>query len=150
MFKRAEASSKLMLNLSIVDVGRLRGHERTEEARLKALKAQIESDARLMRPIVVDRETDVVLDGHHRMQALRLLGCSRIPVCYVSYASERIGVMSMIKGLKITKSEVVQAGLNGKPFPPKTTWHYLTSTPNTLNHISFIQRRTDTPLTDLR
>jgi len=149
MFKKAEASSRLALNLSVVEIERLRGHERTDEARLKALKAEIESDGMLMRPIVVDEETDVVLDGHHRLEALRLLGCSRIPVCYVSYVSDRIGVMSMVKALEITKSKVVQAAMRGEPFPPKTTWHYLNSNPRTLNHISCIQRRVDASLTDL-
>ena len=150
MSKRAEASRALTLNVTLVDMARLRGHERTDETRLNALKAEIESDGMLFRPIVVDEETDVVLDGHHRLAALKLLGCSRIPVCYVSYASDSIGVMSMLKGLKITKSMVVQAGLREDPFPPKTTWHYLNSNSRTLNHISCIQRRVDVPLKRLR
>ena len=149
MFKKAETSSRLALNLSVVEIGKLKGHEQTDEARLKALKAEIESDGMLIRPIVVDEETDVVLDGHHRMGALRLLGCSRIPVCYVSYVSDRIGVMSMVKGLEITKTKVVQAAMRGEPFPPKTTWHYLNSNPRTLNHISCIQRRVDASLAEL-
>lgn len=149
MFKRAEASSRLALTVSIVEIGRLRGHERTDEARLEALKAEIESDGMLMRPIVVDEETNVVLDGHHRLEALKLLGCSKIPVCYVSYASDRIGVMSMVKRLEITKPKVVQAAMRGEPFPPKTTWHYLNSNSRTLNHISCIQRRVDMSLTEL-
>ena len=138
------------MTVSVVEVERLRGHERTDEARLKALKAEIESDGMLFRPIVVDEDTNVVLDGHHRLEALRLLGCSRIPVCYVSYVSDRIGVMSMIKGLDITKAKVVQAAMEGEPFPPKTTWHYLNSNSRTLNHISCIQRTVDIPLADLR
>ena len=138
------------MNVTLVDMARLRGHEQTDETRLNALKAEIESDGMLFRPIVVDEETDVVLDGHHRLAALKLLGCSKIPVCYVSYASDSIGVMSMLKGLKITKSMVVQAGLSEDPFPPKTTWHYLNSNSRTLNHISCIQRRVDVPLKRLR
>lgn len=149
MFKKGQTSMGLSLSISVVDIRRLRGHEQTDEVRLKALKAEIESDGMLFRPIVVDEETDVVLDGHHRLEALRLLGCSRIPVCYLSYASDRIGVMSMVKGLEITKSKVVRAAIEGDPFPPKTTWHYLTSNPNTLNHISCIQRRVDASLIDL-
>ena len=149
MLKKAETSNRLMFTVSVVEIERLRGHERTDEARLKALKAEIEADGMLFRPIVVDEETDVVLDGHHRLEALRLLGCSRIPVCYVSYVSDRIGVMSMIKGLEITKAKVVQAAMRGEPFPPKTTWHYLNSNSRTLNHISCIQRRVDVSLTEL-
>ena len=110
---------------------------------------EIKMDGLLMKPIVVDAKTKVVLDGHHRLEALRQLGCSKIPVYYVNYGSEKIGVMSMVKGLEITKARVIEAALEENPFPPKTTWHYLSTSSKILDHISSIQKRTDTPLTDL-
>lgn len=149
---KAGNSSTLSLNnpgVSIVEISKLKGHERTEKVRLKALKAEIELDGMLMKPIVVDERTNVVLDGHHRMEALSLLGCSKILVCYVNYNSSRIGVLCMNKGFEVTKSKVVEAALKDEPFPPKTTWHYLISS-RTLNHISYIQRRVDISLTDLK
>jgi len=137
------------VGVSIVEISRLKGHERTDEVRLRNLRDEIKSDGVLMRPIVVDEKTNVILDGHHRMEALGLLGCSRIPVCYVDYNSERIGVLCMNKDLEITKSKVIEAALKDEPFPPKSTWHYITSS-KTLNHVSYIQRRVDIPLADLR
>ena len=137
------------VGVSIVEISRLKGHERTDEDRLRNLRDEIKSDGMLMRPIVVDEKTNVILDGHHRMEALGLLGCSRIPVCYVDYNSERIGVLCMNKDLEITKSKVIEAALKDEPFPPKSTWHYITSS-KTLNHVSYIQRRVDIPLADLR
>ena len=137
------------VGVSIVEISRLKGHERTDEVRLRNLRDEIKSDGMLMRPIVVDEKTNVILDGHHRMEALGLLGCSRIPVCYVDYNSERIGVLCMNKDLEITKSKVIEAALKDEPFPPKSTWHYITSS-KTLNHVSYIQRRVDIPLADLR
>jgi len=135
--------------VSIVEISRLKGHERTDEVRLRNLRDEIRSDGMLMRPIVVDEKTNVILDGHHRIEALILLGCSRIPVCYVDYNSERIGVLCMNKDLEITKSKVIEAALKDEPFPPKSTWHYITSS-KTLNHVSYLQRRVDIPLTDLK
>ena len=152
MSSKAKGDDRQILNapaVSLVDIGKLRAHERTDEARLEKLKTEIESDGLLARPIVVDEKTNVVLDGHHRLRALSLLGCSKIPVCYLTYGSEKIGVMSMRKGVEITKPEVVEAALRDEPFPPKTTWHYLTSS-GTLNHISYIQRRVNIPLAYLR
>ena len=137
------------IGVSIVEISRLKGHERTDEVRLRNLRDEIKSDGMLMRPIVVDEKTNVILDGHHRIKALSLLGCSRIPVCYVNYNSERIGVLCMNKDLEITKSKVIEAALKDEPFPPKSTWHYITSS-KTLNHVSYIQRRVDIPLTDLK
>ena len=152
MSRKTGDGSILTLNnfrVSIVEMSKLKGHEKTERVRLKNLRDEIESDGILMKPIVVDGETNVVLDGHHRIHALSLLGCSKIPVCYVDYNSKRIGVLCMNKDIEITKSKVVEAALKNEPYPPKTTWHYITSS-KTLNHISYIQRRVDIPLADLK
>jgi len=137
------------LRVRLVDISELKGHERTDECRLKALKDEIESDGILKKPIVVDERTRVILDGHHRVEALRLLGCSRIPVCFVNYASEKIGVKGTNKNLEVTKPKVLEAALKGEPFPPKSTWHYVTFS-KTIKHISYIQRRVDIPLKDLK
>ena len=137
------------VKVKLVDINELKGHERTDEARLKALKDEIESDGILKKPIVVDEKTRVILDGHHRLEALRLLGCSKIPVYFVNYMSEKIGVKSMNKDLEITKPKVVEAALKGRPFPPKSTWHYITFS-KIIRHISHIQRRVDIPLKDLK
>ncbi|MCD6528968.1 ParB N-terminal domain-containing protein [Candidatus Bathyarchaeota archaeon] len=137
------------LRVRLVDISELKGHERTDECRLKALKDEIESDGILKKPIVVDERTKVILDGHHRVEALRLLGCSRIPVCLVNYASEKIGVKGTNKNLEVTKPKVLEAALKGEPFPPKSTWHYVTFS-KTIKHISYIQRRVDIPLKDLK
>jgi ParB-like chromosome segregation protein Spo0J len=152
MFRKTGKSIRLVLNrlsVSIVEIEILKGHERTDEARLKILKEEIEMDGLLMKPIVVDVKTKIVLDGHHRLEALRQLGCLKIPVYYVSYGSKKIGVLSMVKGLEVTKARVVEAALEENLLPPKTTWHYLSASSKTLNHISCIQKRTDIPLTDL-
>ncbi|MEM2875728.1 MAG: ParB N-terminal domain-containing protein [Candidatus Bathyarchaeia archaeon] len=147
--KSKKASSFNDVKVFIVDIDELKGHEMTDEKRLKALKDEIESDGILKRPIVVDEKTSVVLDGHHRMGALRLLGCSKIPVYYVNYESEKIGVKSVSEGLEITKRKVIDAALRGELFPPKSTWHYVTFS-KTMRHISYIQRRVDIPLEDLK
>lgn len=137
------------LYVCIVHIRKLKGHERTDDVKLKALKDEIESDGILKRPIVVDEKTNVVLDGHHRIEALRLLGCSKIPVCYVNYECEKIGVKSTYKDLEITKPKVVEAALRGDPFPPKSTWHYITFSKR-MKHISYIQKRVDIPLENLK
>ena len=43
-------------------------------------------------PIIVERENLVVLDGMHRVKALKRLGCKLIPVCLVDYDSPEIKV----------------------------------------------------------
>ena len=48
-------------------------------------------------PVIVDRETHVVLDGMHRVAALQHLGCKLIPVCLVDYSKPCIKVGSWFR-----------------------------------------------------
>lgn len=45
-------------------------------------------------PIIVDDETNLILDGHHRYYAFLKLGINKIPVYYVKYKSNQIIVNS--------------------------------------------------------
>lgn len=50
------------------------------------------SKTRQMKPIIVDSNTHVILDGHHRHTASLLLSLRKIPVIYVNYNSSKIYV----------------------------------------------------------
>lgn len=56
------------------------------------LLRQIEGDGVLWSPVIVDRETLVVLDGTHRVTALRMLGCRYACAFLVDYGKQEIGV----------------------------------------------------------
>jgi hypothetical protein len=75
----------------------------------------------------VENRHYIILDGHHRYQALLDLGCKRIPVYLVDYFQDAIRVETWPGAIvdHITKEEVVEAVLRGKLFPPKTTRHIL-------------------------
>ena len=133
----------------IMEVSDLRGHEMLDPRRLINLQAEIRSDGILKKPIAVDMNTNVVLDGHHRMGALKLLGCSKIPVLLVDYQCPHIGVKANDKQTEYPKHKVIEAALTRKPLLPKSTWHYTTSS-NEIAHISKIQKRVDTPLNVLK
>ena len=136
-------------NVRVVEISLLRGHERLDAKRLNNLKAEIRSDGILKRPIAVDVNTNVVLDGHHRIGALRLLGCFRIPVLFVDYESPRIGVKTSENGQEYPKQKIIEAASKGELLPPKSTWHYVTFSKEIV-HISKIQERVDVPLEDLK
>ena len=124
---RASVAPRLRVTLAILDIEVLRPHERTREELLSQLRAEIERDGVLRLPILVEREHHVILDGHHRYAALRLLGCRRIPVYLVDYASDEIGLTTWPGAIvaTVTKEEVISRGVRGDPFPPKTTRHLL-------------------------
>jgi ParB-like chromosome segregation protein Spo0J len=145
----AKEKENCCLGVRIVEISHLKGHEQLDPQRLANLKAEIKSDGILKKPIAVDVHTSVVLDGHHRIGALKLLGCSKIPALFVDYQSPQIGVKKAKNGGEYPKQKVLEAALKGKLLPPKFTWHYVRLSEE-IAHISAIQRPVNVPLEDLR
>jgi len=139
----------IKFKICLAEISVLKPHERTDDSRLKNLSEEILSDGILKKPIVVDEKTNTIIDGHHRVEALKLLGCTKIPVCYVDYMCENIGLKTTAKNTVITKDKVIEAALNNSPFNPKSTWHYI-KFQNGIKHISYIQKRVDMPLEALK
>ncbi len=112
-------------DFAIVPLDALKAHEEVvSESQVAALAARIEKDGFMQQPIVADRATLVILDGHHRWAALKGLGAVRAPVNLVDYGDDRIRVESWRAGVAPpSKDDVISRALAGKPFPPKTTKH---------------------------
>jgi len=109
----------------LVDIGRLRAHERVEDDLLERTIEEIKREGFLKKPILVARDDYVILDGHHRFEALRELGCRKIPCYLVDYFSDvvQLGTWPEAKDRDVTKEDVIRRALAGDPFPPKTTRH---------------------------
>ena len=113
------------------------------------MKKQIQHDGILKKPIIVDKNTKIILDGHFRFNALKQLGYSRIPVFSVDYNSSNIMVTAWRDGEIVTKEDVIIAGLTGKKLPPKTSKHMLNSSNHKI-HISKIVEKVNVPLAELK
>jgi len=87
-------SDKLDLKIAIVEVESIHMHEETILELVQKLAADLLKDGIMRHPIIVDQETIVVLDGMHRAAASRMIGCVRIPVCFVDYENLWIRVES--------------------------------------------------------
>ncbi|MFH0815554.1 MAG: ParB N-terminal domain-containing protein [Methanobacteriota archaeon] len=76
-------------------------------------------------PIVADREYLVILNGHHRFNALKKLGCKRVPVYLVDYFSTSVtlDLWPASSVCKLSKRDVIKMGLGRGVFPAKTTRH---------------------------
>ncbi|OGI14746.1 hypothetical protein A3K63_02620 [Candidatus Micrarchaeota archaeon RBG_16_49_10] len=111
--------------LAIVEVSKLREHERVDTEHLEELKSEIAGDGFLKNPIVVDRNTNIILDGHHRFNVIKSLGYSKIPVQYVDYNNPEIIVEAWREERRQTKESVVRKAMRGEKFPPKTTRHII-------------------------
>lgn len=80
----------LILEIAIIDSSKLFLHEETIPEQLEKLKSSLKESRILQAPIIVDRNSMVVLDGMHRVTALREIGCKLIMVCLVDYLDSRI------------------------------------------------------------
>ena len=113
------------MRFALVDLDRLRPHEQTQPRLLGMVLEEIRRAGYVRRPILVESRHLVILDGHHRYEALKRLGCTRVPAYLVDYEDDGIGLTTwpQAKVKRVTKEEVVDRALRGDPFPPKTTRH---------------------------
>jgi len=118
--------------IKIIDIGLLKQHEMVVECHLSKLAEEIKKDGCIKDPVIVDKNTLVILDGHHRYNALKRMGMKYCPVCLVDYRSGKIKVGCWRKGETITKSDVIVAGMSQKLLVPKTSKHEIPDRPVSL------------------
>jgi len=107
-----------------VPIEELRPHEAIDEGLLDQMIEKLKRYG-LKDPIVVDKETKVILDGHHRYAACKALGMRVIPCLLIDYRSPEISVEPRRPEIPVSKEEVIRRGLEGDLYPPKTTRHLL-------------------------
>jgi len=90
-------SSTISLRISLVDLNDLKPHEEIIEQALADLAKAIVDQNEVRDPVIVDKESLVILDGMHRYNALKRLGCRLAPACLVDYEDERISVGSWFR-----------------------------------------------------
>ena len=110
---------------ALLPTDQLRIHEEVEPQDVARLVEEIRRDGFVAEPIWVARGSHVVLNGHHRCAALRALGARLTPAWVFDYDSEEVVLGRWADGPPISKREVVERAVAGRPFPPKTTRHRL-------------------------
>lgn len=103
----------------------LKEHEEINEDDVHRLAGVLRSQRVVEDPIWVARGSEVILNGHHRVAALRALGATWAPAWVLDYESDEIRLERWSPGPPIAKEEVVRRAREGRLFPPKTTRHVL-------------------------
>lgn len=110
----------------LVEVARLRPHEQTLPWRVEEMVEKIQRNDFFHKPLLVDRSTMTILDGHHRHQASLRLGLKRVPAMVFDYGEdERIVVEARPPAdpESVSKALVVQMAANGLLMEPKSSKH---------------------------
>jgi hypothetical protein len=117
--------------LEIVPTSSLKPLEKVLPSHLKNLENLILNDQVIRKPIIVDRDHNIVLDGSHRYAFLIKYGYEFAPIIKVNYNDESIFVGNHLKhryiqdkSFVISKSEVISRGLNEDIYSARTTRHF--------------------------
>ncbi len=101
-------------------------HEETKPERIEEIKKLLREEG-LKRPIVVynleGHEKYLILDGHHRAEALKEMGYDYIMVSKIDYLSPNIIVKSWDNDKVWDKQEIITLAISGKRMKPKSTRH---------------------------
>jgi hypothetical protein len=89
----------LELEIKIEEIKKLYIHEEIIPEIVDWLSFEIKWNT-YKHPVIVDKETLVVLDGMHRVAALQHLGYKLIPVCLVTYSNPSITVRSWFRTIE--------------------------------------------------
>jgi len=112
--------------VSLVDINWLKTHEEVLVDRVANLKKAIEEWEEYRMPLLVDRKSGAILDGHHRYHVGCQLGLKRLPVVLVDYLEDDTIDVDVWPecGLDcLSKEDVIQMSLSDKVYPPKTSKH---------------------------
>jgi len=77
-----------IMRVEMVSIDEILPHEHIIEEEIESFCASLERKGVFFRPILLDKKTHVVLDGHHRVEGLRRLGAKSIPAVLIDYAND--------------------------------------------------------------
>jgi L-serine kinase (ADP) len=109
----------------LVPLADLKEHEEIDPADARSLAERILASGVVEDPIWVADGSGVILNGHHRVAALKSLGARRAPAWLIEYDADWVRLERWQEGPPIPKSEVVRRAATGQLFQPKTTRHIL-------------------------
>ncbi|ENO1077282.1 hypothetical protein [Enterobacter asburiae] len=110
-------------NMKLIDLKKLRPHEEIDPVALQMLSGKIIRDGYWMTPVIIDKDTGIIMDGHHRYNFAVQFGLSIIPCYELSYSSGTIQVYDWKSGAIFPEKKIIEHVNAGKAFPPKTTRH---------------------------
>ena len=106
----------------------LRPHEQILPKKVDQLEKMTHRWNAYTKPLLIDRATGTILDGHHRYNVAQRLELLCVPCVLIDYLEDSLIELDVWPNCgrdKVTKNEVIQAALSGNLFTPKTSRHRL-------------------------
>ena len=116
------------MKVELVPVETLLPHEQVEDKQVDKLERMTLRWKAYTKPLLVDRKTGTILDGHHRAEVAKRMELQCLPCVLVDYLEDDRVTLTVWPNCgrdTLEKEEVVEAALAGELFPPKTSRHLL-------------------------
>ncbi len=113
-------------DVTLVPLAWLKAHEEIKEKNRDKLLEMTKRWDGYTKPLIVDRATGSILDGHHRHSVGVLLGLKRVPAICLDYLTDDRIEVDVWPGCgleSITKADVIEMSLSPDVYPPKTSRH---------------------------
>jgi ParB-like nuclease domain len=95
--------------IHLVDIRSLRLYEIPSSERVAEIEESFRRSAVLDHPVIVDPALDLLIDGHHRVQAFERLGLTHIPAFAVDYESDEVQVKGWSRATDADPEDVRRA-----------------------------------------
>ena len=116
------------MEVELVPLEVLRPHEQIIERKVDQLERMTHRWNAYTKPLLLDRTTGTILDGHHRYHVAQRIDLQCVPCVLINYLEDdSIGLdlwPDTGRGSN-TEQDVVDAALSGELMPPKTSRHRL-------------------------
>lgn len=104
----------------------LNPHEEIKPFRVLYVLFKVLFDGFFTEPILIDRYSKTILDGHHRHLVSKILGFKHVPCYCVDYLENiMIEVLPRRADIPVNKIDVISHAKRGEKYPHKTTKHIL-------------------------
>ena len=116
------------MKVELVPIEALLPHEKVEEHRVDNLEKMTLRWRAYTKPLLVDRKTGTILDGHHRTKVAQRMELKCLPCVLVDYLDDdevSLSVWPNCGRESLSKEEVIEAALSGNLLGPKTSRHML-------------------------
>ncbi len=116
------------MEVELVPLEVLRPHEQVIERKVDQLERMTHRWNAYTKPLLLDRTTGTILDGHHRYHVAQRIDLQCVPCVLINYLEDDSIDLDLWPNSgrdSISKQDVVDAALSGELMSPKTSRHRL-------------------------
>lgn len=111
------------MNIKYIKPEKLVPHEHIDNNQVMNVLRSLETEKILKNAVVIDKNSKLILDWHHRFAALKQMWVRLIPTIEVDYDSDNIVLGFWREWFTDSKKDIVEKVKKGYLYPIKTTKH---------------------------